>query len=97
MHLGARRTRAGRLSIPEAELFAAADRRRAISDGHDGHIAQARASFHAGNLYINRESTGALMGVHPFGGFSRSGTDTKAGGPEYLLFFLQGKATGERP
>jgi 1-pyrroline-5-carboxylate dehydrogenase len=60
------------------------------------HIAQARATFHAGNLYINRKSTGALMGVHPFGGFNMSGTDTKAGGPDYLLFFVQAQAIGER-
>jgi 1-pyrroline-5-carboxylate dehydrogenase len=59
-------------------------------------IARARAEFHAGNLYINRKATGALMGVHPFGGFNMSGTDTKAGGPDYLLFFLQGQAIGER-
>ncbi len=59
-------------------------------------IARARTRFHAGNLYINRKSTGALMGVHPFGGFNMSGTDTKAGGPDYLLFFLQAQAIGER-
>jgi 1-pyrroline-5-carboxylate dehydrogenase len=59
-------------------------------------IDEARRSFHVGNLYVNRKSTGAFMGVHPFGGFNMSGTDTKAGGPDYLLFFLQGKAVGER-
>ena len=59
-------------------------------------IARARDTFHAGNLYINRKSTGALMGVHPFGGFNMSGTDTKAGGPDYLLFFVQAQAIGER-
>jgi len=59
-------------------------------------IDEARRSFHVGNLYINRKSTGAMMGVHPFGGFNMSGTDSKAGGPDYLLFFLQGKAVGER-
>ena len=36
------------------------------------------------------------MGVHPFGGFNMSGTDSKAGGPDYLLFFVQGKSSGER-
>jgi delta 1-pyrroline-5-carboxylate dehydrogenase len=36
------------------------------------------------------------MGVHPFGGFNMSGTDSKAGGPDYLLFFMQGKSVGER-
>jgi 1-pyrroline-5-carboxylate dehydrogenase len=59
-------------------------------------IREARRSFHVGNLYVNRKTTGAFMGVHPFGGFNMSGTDSKAGGPDYLLFFLQGKAVGER-
>jgi 1-pyrroline-5-carboxylate dehydrogenase len=59
-------------------------------------IDKASRTFHVGNLYINRKSTGALMGVHPFGGFNMSGTDSKAGGPDYLLFFLQGKSIGER-
>jgi 1-pyrroline-5-carboxylate dehydrogenase len=58
-------------------------------------IESAKRDFHVGNLYINRKSTGALMGVHPFGGFNMSGTDSKAGGPDYLLFFLQGKSLGE--
>ncbi|MBN2135255.1 MAG: L-glutamate gamma-semialdehyde dehydrogenase [Acidobacteria bacterium] len=48
--------------------------------------------FHVGNLYINRHSTGALVGVHPFGGFNLSGTDSKAGGEDYLLLFLQAKS-----
>jgi 1-pyrroline-5-carboxylate dehydrogenase len=48
--------------------------------------------FHVGNLYINRKSTGALVAVHPFGGFNMSGTDSKAGGRDYLLLFLQAKA-----
>ncbi len=56
---------------------------------------RARREFHVGNLYFNRKSTGAMMGVAPFGGFNMSGTDTKAGGPDYLLFFLQGKTVGE--
>ena len=45
---------------------------------------------------MNRGSTGALVGVHPFGGFNLSGTDSKAGGPDYLLNFTQGKTTSER-
>ena len=57
---------------------------------------RAKREFHVGNLYFNRKSTGAMMGVHPFGGFNMSGTDSKAGGPDYLLFFLQGKAIGDR-
>jgi len=59
-------------------------------------LRQARGDFHVGNLYFNRRSTGAMMGVHPFGGFNMSGTDSKAGGPDYLLHFLQGKSIGER-
>ena len=60
---------------------------------HDAqHIAQAEEEFHVGNLYFNRKSTGALVGVHPFGGFNMSGTDSKAGGRDYLLLFTQAKA-----
>ncbi|MDR7437188.1 MAG: L-glutamate gamma-semialdehyde dehydrogenase [Armatimonadota bacterium] len=54
-------------------------------------IARARREFFCGNLYINRKCTGALVGVHPFGGFNMSGTDAKVGGPDYLLYFLQPK------
>jgi 1-pyrroline-5-carboxylate dehydrogenase len=59
-------------------------------------LARARRELHVGNLYLNRKCTGALMGVHPFGGFNMSGTDSKAGGPDYLLFYLQGKSVGRR-
>lgn len=59
-------------------------------------LAQARRDFHVGNLYLNRKCTGALVGVHPFGGFNMSGTDSKAGGREYLLQFMQGKSTAEK-
>jgi 1-pyrroline-5-carboxylate dehydrogenase len=59
-------------------------------------IEKAKAEFHAGNLYINRKCTGALVGVHPFGGFNMSGTDSKAGGFEYLSLFLQAKSISER-
>ena len=55
-------------------------------------IKQAKEDFHVGNLYINRKCTGALVGAHPFGGFNMSGTDSKAGGRDYLLLFTQGKA-----
>jgi 1-pyrroline-5-carboxylate dehydrogenase len=51
----------------------------------------ARHEFHVGNLYLNRKCTGALVGVHPFGGFNLSGTDSKAGGRDYLGLFLQAK------
>ena len=52
--------------------------------------------FHVGNLYLNRKCTGALVGVHPFGGFNMSGTDSKAGGRDYLLLFLQAKSISEK-
>jgi 1-pyrroline-5-carboxylate dehydrogenase len=54
-------------------------------------IERARREFHVGNLYLNRKCTGALVGVHPFGGFNMSGTDSKAGGRDYLLLFMQAK------
>jgi 1-pyrroline-5-carboxylate dehydrogenase len=53
--------------------------------------------FHVGNLYVNRKNTGALVGAQPFGGFNLSGTDAKAGGREYLVFFLQAKSMTIRP
>jgi 1-pyrroline-5-carboxylate dehydrogenase len=56
----------------------------------------ARREFHVGNLYLNRKCTGALVGAHPFGGFNMSGTDSKAGGRDYLLLFTQAKAVAER-
>lgn len=59
-------------------------------------IERARRDFHVGNLYFNRKCTGALVGIQPFGGFNLSGTDTKTGGPDYLLQFLQMKAVAER-
>jgi 1-pyrroline-5-carboxylate dehydrogenase len=57
---------------------------------------RAKHEYHCGNLYLNRGCTGALVGVHPFGGFNLSGTDSKAGGPDYLMNFTQGKTTSER-
>jgi len=59
-------------------------------------LEQARRDFHVGNLYLNRKCTGALVGVHPFGGFNMSGTDSKAGGREYLLQFMQGKSVAQK-
>ena len=59
-------------------------------------MALARRDFHVGNLYFNRKCTGALAGVQPFGGFNLTGTDTKTGGPDYLLQFLQMKSVAER-
>jgi len=63
----------------------------AVFSRDPAHLARARREFHCGNLYLNRKCTGALVGVHPFGGFNMSGTDAKAGGPDYLGFFLQPK------
>jgi 1-pyrroline-5-carboxylate dehydrogenase len=57
---------------------------------------RATREFHVGNLYLNRKCTGALVGVHPFGGFNMSGTDSKAGGREYLLMFMQGKSIAQK-
>ncbi len=59
-------------------------------------LAQARDEFHVGNLYFNRKCTGAFVGAHPFGGFNMSGTDSKAGGPDYLLLFMQAKTVSEK-
>lgn len=59
-------------------------------------LERARREYHVGNLYFNRKCTGALVGVHPFGGFNMSGTDSKGGGPDYLLLFTQAKSIAER-
>ncbi len=57
---------------------------------------KAKRQFFVGNLYINRKCTGAMVGAHPFGGFNMSGTDSKAGGPDYLLQFVQAKSIAEK-
>jgi 1-pyrroline-5-carboxylate dehydrogenase len=59
-------------------------------------IREAKRRFFVGNLYINRKCTGAMVGAHPFGGFNMSGTDSKAGGPDYLLMFTQAKSIAEK-
>lgn len=59
-------------------------------------LERARREFHAGNLYLNRKCTGALVGVHPFGGFNMSGTNSKAGGRDYLGLFMQAKLVSEK-
>ncbi|HVX65063.1 MAG TPA: L-glutamate gamma-semialdehyde dehydrogenase [Bryobacteraceae bacterium] len=59
-------------------------------------IRKAAEEFFVGNLYFNRKCTGAMVGAHPFGGFNMSGTDSKAGGPDYLLLFLQAKSIAEK-
>jgi 1-pyrroline-5-carboxylate dehydrogenase len=56
----------------------------------------ARREYHVGNLYFNRKCTGAMVGAHPFGGFNMSGTDSKAGGPDYLYLFTQAKSVAEK-
>jgi 1-pyrroline-5-carboxylate dehydrogenase len=62
----------------------------------DAKLERARDEFHVGNLYFNRKCTGALVGVHPFGGFNMSGTDSKAGGYDYLLLFTQAKMVSKK-
>jgi 1-pyrroline-5-carboxylate dehydrogenase len=59
-------------------------------------LEKAQEVFHVGNLYLNRKCTGAMVGAHPFGGFNMSGTDSKTGGRDYLLLFLQGKSIAEK-
>jgi 1-pyrroline-5-carboxylate dehydrogenase len=59
-------------------------------------IRKATEQFFVGNLYFNRKCTGAMVGAHPFGGFNMSGTDSKAGGPDYLLLFMQAKSIAEK-
>ncbi len=67
----------------------------AVITKNRAHMEQAREDFHVGNLYFNRGCTGAIVGYQPFGGFNMSGTDSKAGGPDYLLLHLQAKTTSE--
>ncbi|MEX1243837.1 MAG: L-glutamate gamma-semialdehyde dehydrogenase [Thermoanaerobaculia bacterium] len=59
-------------------------------------LARGKRELFVGNLYLNRKCTGALVGVHPFGGFNMSGTDSKAGGREYLYLFTQQKVISEK-
>ncbi len=59
-------------------------------------LERASKEFFVGNLYLNRKCTGALVGVHPFGGFNMSGTDSKAGGRDYLHLFLQARVVTEK-
>jgi 1-pyrroline-5-carboxylate dehydrogenase len=59
-------------------------------------IDRAMREFHVGNLYINRKCTGAIVGANPFGGFNMSGTDSKAGGTDYLYLFSQAKSIGQK-
>ncbi|RFA32473.1 1-pyrroline-5-carboxylate dehydrogenase [Virgibacillus dokdonensis] len=67
----------------------------AVITNNRAHLEQAREDFHVGNLYFNRGCTAAIVGYQPFGGFNMSGTDSKAGGPDYLIHHMQGKTTSE--
>jgi 1-pyrroline-5-carboxylate dehydrogenase len=68
----------------------------AVYSRDEAKLDRARKEFYVGNLYLNRKCTGALVGVHPFGGFNMSGTDSKAGGRDYLLLFMQAKVSAEK-
>jgi RHH-type transcriptional regulator, proline utilization regulon repressor / proline dehydrogenase / delta 1-pyrroline-5-carboxylate dehydrogenase len=59
------------------------------------HIDQAKLEFEVGNLYINRSITGAIVARQPFGGYKLSGVGSKAGGPDYLLQFLDPRTVTE--
>jgi 1-pyrroline-5-carboxylate dehydrogenase len=59
-------------------------------------LERARNEFQVGNLYFNRKITGAMVGAQPFGGFLMSGTDSKAGGPDYVQLFMEAKVVVER-
>ena len=63
----------------------------AVITNNREHIEKAREDFHVGNLYFNRGCTGAIVGYQPFGGFNMSGTDSKAGGPDYLIHICKEK------
>jgi 1-pyrroline-5-carboxylate dehydrogenase len=68
----------------------------AVFTDNEEKIRRANEEFFVGNLYINRKCTGAMVGVHPFGGFNMSGTDSKAGGRDYLGLYLQAKAISRK-
>ncbi|MEN8041273.1 MAG: L-glutamate gamma-semialdehyde dehydrogenase [Actinomycetota bacterium] len=59
-------------------------------------LERAKREFHAGNLYLNRKITGALVGIQPFGGFNMSGSNAKAGGPDYLRLFMEMKSVATK-
>jgi 1-pyrroline-5-carboxylate dehydrogenase len=68
----------------------------AVYSKDEDRLERASEEFHVGNLYLNRKCTGAMVGSHPFGGFNMSGTDSKAGGPDYLLLFTQAKSIARK-
>jgi 1-pyrroline-5-carboxylate dehydrogenase len=68
----------------------------AVYSSDQGRLERAEREFHVGNLYINRQCTGSIVSQNPFGGFGMSGTDSKAGGPDYMLLFTQAKSITTR-
>ncbi|WP_181349106.1 L-glutamate gamma-semialdehyde dehydrogenase [Thalassobacillus sp. CUG 92003] len=68
----------------------------AVISNNREHLDKAKVDFHVGNLYFNRNCTGAIVGYQPFGGFNMSGTDSKAGGPDYLALHMQAKTISEQ-
>jgi len=68
----------------------------AVYSRDEAKLERARDEFHVGNLYFNRKCTGAMVGGHPFGGFNMSGTDSKAGGYDYLMLFTQAKMVSKK-
>lgn len=68
----------------------------AVYSKNEEKLKRAKCEFHVGNLYLNRKCTGAMVDVHPFGGFNMSGTDSKAGSRDYLMLFMQGKSVATK-
>lgn len=68
----------------------------AVISNNRAHLQRAKHEFHVGNLYFNRGCTAAIVGYQPFGGFKMSGTDSKAGGPDYLQLFMNAKSVSEK-
>jgi 1-pyrroline-5-carboxylate dehydrogenase len=67
-----------------------------VHSNDQARLERAKRDFHVGNLYLNRKITGALVGIQPFGGFNMSGSNAKAGGPDYLRLFMEMKSVAER-
>src|SRR5579884_3882831 len=68
----------------------------AVYSASEERLRRAEDEFFVGNLYLNRKCTGALVGGQPFGGFNMSGTDSKAGGYDYLLLFVQAQSISRK-
>jgi 1-pyrroline-5-carboxylate dehydrogenase len=67
-----------------------------VHSGDEARLERAKRDFHVGNLYLNRKITGALVGIQPFGGFNMSGSNAKAGGPDYLRLFMEMKSVSRK-